>query len=43
MNFNDFTNTSNLKIVKIPIGKLLYILINIGHKNMMKLAKELSN
>jgi transposase-like protein len=39
-NFNDFTNTIFANS-KIPLRKLLYILVNIKFKSMLQLSKEL--
>lgn len=39
-NFSDFTDTL-FEYSKIPFGKMIYILINIGYKSVNQLSKEL--
>ena len=39
-NFNDFTDTL-FENGNVAFGKILYILVHIGHKSTVKLAKEL--
>lgn len=39
-NFSDFTNTP-FEYSKIPLSKMIYILVNIGNKSVNQIAKEL--